>query len=346
MARITQLPLVRHLRSEPTLHTLHTLQYRAGALTRSGRGLAFWFRPMTTGVAEVPVDDREATFLFHARTVDFQAVTVQGALTYRILDPEQVAAHVDFTIDLAAGTWTRTPLEHLAGLLTQLAQQATLDLLATLDLRSAVRDGIDAVRTAITRSLGADSGLADIGLQVVAVRVTAVSPTAEVEQALQTPLREAIQQQADQATFARRAQAVEKERAIAENELANRIELARREQDLIAQQGANERHRAQEAAASAGIEAQAQAERDRLTTAAQAGGIRELGEAETATEAARMQVYRDVPVPVLLGLAAGELAGKLERIDHLNLSPDGMSGLLGSLLAAGTRRLDDGGAGR
>lgn len=343
MARIIAFPILRHLRSEPTMHTL---RYRNGAITRSGRGMAFWFRPLSTGVAEVPVDDREATFLFHARTVDFQAVTVQGALTYRILDPEQVAAHVDFTIDLTTGTWTRTPLEQLAGVLTQLAQQATLDLLAALDLRSAVRSGIDAVRAAITRSLAAGSGPADIGLQIVAVRVTAVSPTAEVEQALQTPLREAVQQQADEATFARRAHAVEKERAIAENELANRIELARREQDLIAQQGANERHRSQEAAASARIEAEARAERDRLGSAVQAEGIRELGDAETTTEAARMQVHREVPVPVLLGLAARELAGTLERIDHLTLAPDGMSGLLGSLLAAGTRRLEDGGADR
>lgn len=339
MAKIIRLGVVRHLRSEPTMHTL---QYRNGAVTRSGRGLAFWFLPMVTGVAEVPVDDREATFLFHARTVDFQEVTVQGALTYRILDPERVAAHVDFTLDLAAGTWTRTPLEQVAGLLTQLAQQATLDLLAALELRRAVRDGIDAVRGAITRTLAGEGGPGDIGLQVVAVRVTAVGPTAEVEQALQTPLREAIQQQADEATFSRRAQAVEKERAIAENELANRIELARREQELIATQGANDRRRSQEAAASARIEAEAQAERDRLADGTQAAGIRERGEAEAHAEAARMQVYREVPVPVLLGLAAGELAGKLERIDHLNLSPDALSGLLGSVLTAGTRRLEDG----
>jgi hypothetical protein len=40
--------------------------------------------------------------------------------------------------------------------------------------------------------------------------------------------------------------AVEKERAIQENELQNRIELAKREELLIGQQGQNERREAQE----------------------------------------------------------------------------------------------------
>ena len=54
-------------------------------------------------------------------------------------------------------------------------------------------------------------------------------PEPDVERALQTPARELVQQEADRATFERRALAVDSERAIAENELANQIELATRE---------------------------------------------------------------------------------------------------------------------
>lgn len=75
--------------------------------------------------------------------------------------------------------------------------------------------------------------MAEMGLDIVAVRVGAVKPIADVEKALQIPVREAIQQEADVATFRRRAEAVEKERAIQENELQNQIELARREANLI-----------------------------------------------------------------------------------------------------------------
>ena len=65
----------------------------------------------------------------------------------------------------------------------------------------------------------------ELGLHLVAVRVADVSPAAEMEKALRQPTREKIQQQADEATFERRALAVEKERAIAENELNNRPRL-------------------------------------------------------------------------------------------------------------------------
>jgi len=56
MADITSYQPVRRLRSEPTIHTL---RFRRGTLAAQGRGLAFLFRPAVTGVAEVPVDDRD-----------------------------------------------------------------------------------------------------------------------------------------------------------------------------------------------------------------------------------------------------------------------------------------------
>jgi len=164
MADITSYGPIRRLRSEPTIHTL---RFRRGTLAAQGRGLAFLFRPAVTGVAEVPVDDRDATFLFHARTSDFQRVTIQGVLTYRVEDPARLADRVDFTVDLRDGTWRKEPLEQVAGLLTQLAQQATLDLVATLDLREAVRISIDRVRSVITTQLVGDDRLADLGLGIV-----------------------------------------------------------------------------------------------------------------------------------------------------------------------------------
>ena len=82
-------------------------------------------------------------------------------------------------------------------------------------------------------------------MSVVSARVVAIRPEPDLERALQTPTREAVQREADRATYARRAGAVEQERAIAENELQNKIELARREQQLVEQHGANARRKAE-----------------------------------------------------------------------------------------------------
>jgi regulator of protease activity HflC (stomatin/prohibitin superfamily) len=232
MADITRRLGWRHLRGAPTAHVRH---HRSGQLVHDGPGLSFWYRSLTAALSEVPVDDRELAMTFHARTSDFQDVAVQATVTYRISDPAVAASRIDFSIDPDSGAWRGTPLEQLGSLLTETAQQHALDVLARTSLASALVDGVAAVRERIADGLAAEPRLPATGIEVVAVRVVALRPEPEVERALRTPAREQIQQDADKATYERRAVAVERERAIAENELASRIELARREEQLVDQ---------------------------------------------------------------------------------------------------------------
>lgn len=328
MADVARYPLVRHLRGSSTTHIE---QIRNGKTIREGIGASFWFRPLSAVLNEVPVDDRELPLLFHARTSDFQDVTVQATITYRVTDPATVAGRIDFSIDPGSGLWRGTPLDRLAGLLTETAQQYAIDLLATVDLTTAVFGGVSQVRTVIADGLARDERLAQTGIAVVGVRVVAVRPEPEVEKALRTPTRELVQQEADKATFERRAVAVERERAIAENELQTQIELARREEQLVAQRGANARREAEEAAAAGSIAAEAEARRTVTLAEAGAEGTRLAGAAQGDAEAARVAAYRDVPEAILLGLAVRELAANLPMIETLVLSPDLVSKALAQL---------------
>src|SRR3712207_1845318 len=194
MATITPLPFVRHLRSEPTYHVL---RYRRGRLRGDGLGLAFWFRPIHTAVAEVPVDDRELPFLFRVRSADFQELVVQGVITFRVADPGALARRVDFTLNLVTGRWAQAPLEQVAGLLSQLAQQFVVDDLVKLDLRTVLQGGVAPIRDRIAAGLAREPALEDLGIEVVAVRVADLAPSAELKKALRQPTREAIQQEAD-----------------------------------------------------------------------------------------------------------------------------------------------------
>ncbi len=338
MSDIRRLPFVSHLRAEPTTHVL---RYRRGRLISSARGGSFWFRPLTAAIAEVPVEDREQGFLFTGRSSDFQDVAVQGTIGFRVIAPELVASRIDFGIDLGSGLYREEPLERLAEMVSQAAQQLALDWIAHRTLQEVLREAVQDLRPLIVEGLADDPTLAETGLEVATVRVTRVAPTPDLEKALQAPTRERMQQSADEATFQRRALAVEKERAIAENELANQIELARREQDLIAQRGANEKRRAEDEADAKRIEAVSETERAKLGAEAKAGGIRVVEAARAEAEEARIGIYRDLPSQVMMGLAARELAGKLERIDHLNLGSDGLGALLQNLVTAGTRKLED-----
>jgi hypothetical protein len=154
---------------------------------------------------------------------------------------------------------------------------------------------------------------------------------------------------------------VEKERAIQENELKNRIELARRQEELILQQGRNGRVQATEQAEAERIAADAKAARAQVEAEAAAHGVRSAGEAEAwrtrvqgeadaaalelqekirvTSERSRMEAVRDVPPAVLLGLAAQALAGKLDRIERVNLGDASLGPALERLLEAGASRL-------
>jgi regulator of protease activity HflC (stomatin/prohibitin superfamily) len=323
---------LRHLRGAPTVHVRHLSK---GELAHEGVGLSFWFRPLSAVLSEVPVNDRELPLLFHARTSDFQDVTVQLTVTYRFADPALAAQRIDFSLDPDNGAWRNDPLDQVAGLLTESIQQRALDTLGRTSLTDALREGVAAIRERVSAELGEDPRLAAIGLTVVDVRVVAIRPEPEVEKALQTTAREQIQQEADRATYERRARAVERERAISENELQNQIELARREEQLVTQRGVNARRKAEESAAAAQIDTEARASRDERLHQAEADGVRLLGDARAAAEAAHLAAHRDIPEAVLFALSVKEFAANLPKIDSVVLTPDLLAPVLAKLGARG-----------
>ena|SRR5579859_2899639 len=339
MAEIRSYWLWRHLRAEPTNWIVF---YKNGKKQKSERGAAFWFAPLGASIVEVPLDDRELPFIIQGRSADFQDVHVNGVVTFRVKDPELLASRLSFSVDTRTGRWTSEPLDKLAVVVRELAQELATSGVAREPLRVLLEQQIDVIRDQIQLGLVAAPSIASLGVEIVATRIASVKPTAEMEKALQMPTREKIQQEADEATFGRRALAVEKERAIAENELANQIELAKREELLIGQRGQNEKKRITDESENKRIEAEAGARNVRLNASAQAESIKVLEGARVNAERERMDIYRELPPAALMGLAARELAGKLQSIQHLNVSPDLLGPLLERVLGAQARKLENG----
>ena len=338
MADITRFPFLRHLRANPTAHVRHL---RKGKVAHDGPGQAFWFRPLTAALSEIPVDDREQPLLFHARTADFQDVTVQATVTYRVVDPALAATRLDFGIDPDHG--------HVAGHAARAGRRAAHRAGPAARPRPAGRhdrcaealaEGMAAVRERDRRRPGRRPPARRHRARVIDVRVVAVRAEPEVERALQTPTREQVQQDADQATYERRALAVERERAIAENELQNQIELARREEQLVDQQGQNERKRADRAGRRRPHRRpRPSAEQQRLLADAQADATRLVGQAEADAEAARLAAYGDARAGRRCSAwPLKELAGNLPEHRHPNLTPDLLTAAAGPPGRAGADR--------
>ena len=319
MAEIRKFVFFRHLRAEADAYVL---RYRKGDLVQQGRGLSFFFQPMSNAIAEVPMGDREVSFMAHGRSADFQDVSVQGVLSYRVRKPDRLAERVAFGIDLATGAYLQKPLQTLSDSLTQRAQQLAIDYLTKTPLAKILGAGFEVLHQRLQSGLQEDTSIQDLGLEIAALRIIAVKPAPDLERALEAPAREAIQQSADEAAFARRALAVEKERAIQENELNNRVELAKREEELITQEGQNARQRAVEAAEAKKIQSEADAETRRIRGEANAAVRRLEAAAEADALERQMEIYGGLSTQVLLALAANELARKLDKIEHLQISPE------------------------
>lgn len=314
MAQISNYGMIAQLRADASHHII---RYKSGKMKQSGRGIVCWFRPGTASIVEVPLDDREMSLFVKGRSADFQDVNVQGVLGWRVVEPEKLAERIDFTIGLRSGQYLKEPLERIETRLRGLINQAALQYLAEKHVRELLDFGVDPLRESIEAALASEQSLADIGIEIVNIRLDNLAPTSELQRALQTPTFEALQQKADEAVYERRAIAVEKERAIAENELVNKVELAKQEKQLIAEETGNAKDRAQGIAQAQQIESDAEANR-----------IRVVDGAKAEAQKAQMDVYQGVAPAIILGLAVREFAQKLDRIEHLNITPDMVASLL------------------
>ena len=314
MADIDRFPIFYRLRADVSSHIQ---LFSKGKLRKGGRGLAFWFLPSGSSITETPMDDRELPFLIKAQSSDFQDLTTQGTILWRVADPEKLADRIDFTIDLKTGHYVAGPMQQIGNVLVGLVQQFTAQYLRNHDVRGLLQGGPVPVQAQVIQDLEVGQKLSGMGLELIDLTFSSLKPSSELERALQTPTFEALQQKADEATFERRAMAVEKERAIAENTMQNEIEMAAQKRSLIEKEDEN-----------AKLRAIAEAETSRISSQSRADNIRLLEDAQIDSERARMEVFASLDPSVVLALAAREFATKLSKIDTLNVTPDMLSNLM------------------
>jgi hypothetical protein len=93
---------IRYRKANPTDYLLH---FSKGKLAHEGPGLAFFYFGPSATIVSVPLASVNIPFVFNEPTADFQTLTVQGQLTYRIADPKRASTMLDFTLD-AQGRYT------------------------------------------------------------------------------------------------------------------------------------------------------------------------------------------------------------------------------------------------
>ncbi|WP_315729540.1 MULTISPECIES: SPFH domain-containing protein [unclassified Bradyrhizobium] len=331
---------IRFIKAQPTTYLL---KYRAGQVAQEGVGLStFYYGPVTSLVA-IPVGSRDAAFIFQETARDFQTLTVQGHVTYRINEPRKAAAMLNFTLRADGKTYESDDPEKLPqrilGAVEVLAQQAVKEM----TLKEALRAS-DHIADTIANGLKSRADVEALGLEILGVSVRAVKPTPETAKALEAEAREAILKTADEAIFARRNFAVEQERAIRESELDTEIAVeqkkrAIRETQMDAEASvAAKQNELREAGMVADIALEG---RRRDFVELNATNTRTLADAEAYRVGALMKIFEGVDTRVIQALAASGmqpgqliaqafsgLAEKAEKIGQLNVSPELLNALM------------------
>jgi hypothetical protein len=317
---------IRYFKAPPTTFVL---QFRNGEIRREGVGLSFfYFAPSTTLVA-VPVGSTDVPFIFNEITSDFQAVTVQGHLTYRVADPRKLAALLDYSVRPDGGHKSDDP-DKLPLRITYAAQNAVRAEVQGRALKAALSEA-DAVAVRVQAALAGSPTLAALGVELLGFSILAIKPVPETAKALEAEARERMLRQADDAIYARRNNSVEQERIIRENELNTEVAVQAKQRQIeetrLAGQIALEEQRRELV--------KTEADNSKTRSDAQAYAVEATLKPLTALDPKALQVLaaRSVDPRLLVAMAFQDIAANAAKVGNLNISPD----LLESLLSANGR---------
>lgn len=341
---------LRFIKSQPTTHLM---QFRRGHLVREGAGLSFLYYAPTSTVVAVPVGSQDAGFMLELVTSDYQGVTVQGQVTYRVGEPQRTAALMDFSLRPDGRAHASDDPQRLQDRVVMQAKVIIQQAVQALELKQVLKASATIARAA-QQQLAQQAEIQALGLQVLGVSIVAIKPTPDIARALEAEAREAHLKAADDAIYQRRMAAVENERSIRQNELDTEIAvedkkrqiketqmdakaaLLRRENELRGEQMA--------------ADVQLEGNRRELV-ASQAENTRTLAEAEAHRVRAVMAALETADPRIVQALAAagmdagqliaqafGGIAEKAERIGQLNVSPELLQSLLAGTAALPARK--------
>lgn len=330
---------IRFIKSEPTTYLM---AFRGGKIVKEGAGLSFLYFGPTTSLVAVPVGSRALDFIFQPVTSDFQAVTVQGQVSYRVSEPQKLSGMLNFSLRTDGRYASDDPeklRDRVLGVVEVLIQKA----LKQMALRQALLASDDIARV-IEDGLREQTEIQSLGLTVLRASVLAVKPTPETAKALEAEARESILRRADEAVFSRRNAAVEQERAIRESELDTEVAVEQKKRKIRETQMEAEAsiRRKKYELRSADMQSDIDVENMRKEfVAINADNIRTLAEAEAQKIGAITRMLKDVDPKLVQALAAigmepsqliaqafGGLADNAGKIGQLNVSSELLESLM------------------
>jgi len=309
-----------YLKATPTTFVQH---YSGGTIRKQGIGLSFFYYVPFGQIVLVPLAATDSPFVFNETTSDFQEVSIQGQITYRVVDAPKLATLLDFSVKPSGQYQTDDPGK-LAERITNAAQILARGYTQKRTLRELLRDS-EGIVSVVREGLKGSQVIGELGVEVTEFHLVGIKATPEMAKALQADAREELLRKADEAIFVRRNASVNNERSIRENELNTEILVEEKKRQV------------REAQISADIAVEEQ--RAQLVDHRVANEHKEA-ESKAFALASMLAPIKDVDWRILMaasgggdagqniGVAFRELAANAEKIGELNISPDLLASLM------------------
>jgi regulator of protease activity HflC (stomatin/prohibitin superfamily) len=323
---------IKHIKFDSMTYVLH---FKNGNIKREGRGLSFFYFAPNSSISAIPMGSNDLPFIFSETTSDYQTVSIQGQISYKIGSPKILADVLDFTVN-DSGQYKKNDIEKLNQRIINEAQTATASFIHGIKLKDAIRSA-KGIEERILEGLKSSQAINLLGIEILGANILAIQATPEMSRALETETREKLQQEADQAIYERRNFAVEQERKIKESELNTEIaveekqkQIAEKKMESEVQKAENERKlREMKLAADISVENQRKVLIEQKTT-------NDKKEAETQGYVIEttLKPYKDIDWKTLtalsnnpdpkfnISLAFRQMAENADKIGNLNISPD------------------------
>lgn len=209
----------------------YVLKYRNGKIVKEGAGISFSYYAPTTSIVVVPVGSVDAPFIFEEVTSDFQTVTVQGQITYRIVDQKKIAGLLNYTFDIRGKGYASDDPQKLPQRVINIVRVLTKKTLEGLQLKDAIKSS-KALAKGILNEIRENEEISLLGIEILGLSILAILPNKETARALEAQAREQILRKADEAIYERRNASIEQERRVKENEFNTEIAIENKKKQV------------------------------------------------------------------------------------------------------------------
>lgn len=209
----------------------YVLRYRNGKIVREGAGLSFYYYAPNTSIVLVPVGSMDAPFIFEEVTSDFQTVTVQGQITFRIVDQKKIAKVLNYTLDMKGKGYISDDPKKLSQRVINIVRVLTKRTIENLELKDAIKSS-EVLASEILNKIKKNNEIDLLGIEILGLSILKILPNKETARALEAQTREQILKKADEAIYERRNASIEQERRVKENEYNTEIAVENKKRQV------------------------------------------------------------------------------------------------------------------